>query len=188
MNRSGFFFLLFAIFIAVAFTWLNSTWLSYKGFVFDRQEKQIDYYLTDFTIVNTYPDGSMHYQVKGQQLVHQQSTKASKIFKPIMQARDVNEAIITITSNEAIQDKKDGPILLQGDVDVVKNSNIERENFSLQTSDLTYNPISRELFSDAALNFTSTAGNLQAVGFSTKLNEQELRIHKNVRAKFIPAK
>jgi len=188
MNRSGIFFLIFAIAIAITFTWLNSTWLSYQGIVFDRQDKQIDYYLTDFSILNTYPDGTMRYMIKGKHLVHQESSSASKIIKPTIEARDVDESIITITANEAQQDKNKGPILLQGIVDVVKNSHLENENFKLLTSDLSYNPTSRELSTDAELTFSSPSGTFTGVGFNTKLDEQELRIHKNVQAKFIPSK
>jgi len=188
MNRSGIFFLIFAIVIAVAVTWLNSTWLTYQNFVFDRQVRQIDYYLTDFTIVNTYPDGSMQYRIKGQHLVHQESSKASKIIKPVIQARDIKNSLITITANEALQDSKNGPIILTDKVDIEKKSVDETENFKLLTSDLAYNPISRELSTDAELTFTSPSGELTGLGFSTKLDEQELRIHKNVQAKFIPSK
>lgn len=188
MNRSGIFFLIFAIIVAVAFTWLNSTWLSYQGFVFDRQEKQIDYYLSDFSILNTYSDGSMQYRISGQHLVHQESSGASKIIKPHIKARDLDESIIKITAIEATQSKKNGPILLEGQVDVVKDSNNKNENFKLLTSDLSYNPMSRELFTDKALSFSSPSGDFIGEGFTTKLDEQELRIHNNVQAKFIPSK
>ena len=188
MNRNGFFFLVFAIVVAVGFTWLNSTWLTYKSFVFDQKDKQIDYYLSDFSILNTYPDGGMKYLIKGQHLVHQQSGSASKIIKPTIEARDVDNSIILITAKLAQQDKKNGPILLEGKVDVIKNSDKEVENFKLQTTDLSYNPNSREISTDKELIFTTTHGELKGVGFSTKLDEQELRILKNVQAKFTPAK
>ena len=188
MNRSGLLFLMFAIVIALVFTWLNSTWLSYKGFVFSKDEKQVDYYLSDFTILNTYPDGQMLYFLTGQHLVHQQSTGGSRIFNPVIQARDIDEAIITLTAKKAQQSVKDGPILLLDKVDMVKESTKPRESFKLLTNDLTYNPIRKELSSIAKLELSSENGNLQGVGFNTKLDEKELRIHKNVQAEFIPAK
>lgn len=188
MNRSGFFFLVFAIIVAVAFTWLNSTWLSYKSFVFDKEERQIDYYLSNFSILNTYPDGTMRYLIKGQNLIHQQSTSASKIIKPTIDARDVDNSIISITANEAQQDSKNGPILMAGEVRVKKDSTDKVENFELLTSDLSYNPTSRVISTDAELVFKSSSGEVKGVGFTTNLNEQELRILKNVQAKFIPAK
>lgn len=187
MNKSGFFFLLFAIVIAVGFTWLNATWLSYKGFVIDRQDKQVDYYLTDFTVLHTYPDGTMQYLVRGQHLVHQQSTGASNIVQPQLQARDVDNALITIHANSAIQAQKEGNIVLQGSVDVTKKSNTPAENFKLVTRDLSYNPKDQEISTQAKLQFTSPSGELTGQGFSTKLDEQELRIHNHVHAKFIPS-
>ena len=188
MNRSGFFFLVFAIVIATAVTWLNSSWLSYNAFSIDRQERQIDYYLSDFSILNTYPDGTMRYVLKGQNLVHQQLNSASKIIKPTIEARDVDNSLITIHANEAQQETKNGPIILAGEVDVIKNSDNKDENFKLLTSDLSYNPISREIYTDSELLFTSSSGELKGTGFSTKLDEQELRILKNVQAKFTPTK
>lgn len=187
-NRNGFFFLIFAVVVAIAFTWLNSSWLSYKAFVFDKQERQIDYYLSDFSILNTYPDGTMRYVVRGQNLVHQQSNSASKIIKPTIEARDVDDSLISINANEAQQDKKNGPILLVGKVDVIKKSENKDEDFKLLTSDLSYNPISQEIYTDAELSFSSNSGELTGKGFNTKLDQQELRILKNVQAKFTPAK
>lgn len=187
MNRNSLFFLIFAIIIAVGFTWLNSTWLTYKGFVFKQEDRQIDYYLSDFTILHTYPDGSMKYSLKGQHLVHQQSSGSSTVFSPVIQARDNNDSLVSITAKEAQQSKKDGPILLTDKVNIIKEGNKTDENFTLFTSNLTYNPLSKELSSDAELEFTSVSGKLTGVGFNTKLDEQELRIHKDVQAKFIPA-
>lgn len=187
MNRSGFFLLLLAIISAVALTWVNTTWLTYKDFSFIKQERLIDYYLTDFSILNTYKDGSMRYLLKGQNLVHQQSSGASKIIKPIIQARDLDNNTITLTAKQAAQDKKDAPILLSDAVNVIKDSPNPQENFELKTSDLTYNPTSREIYSSAAVNFRSPTGNMQGTGFNTKLDEEELRILSNVRAKFKPA-
>lgn len=188
MNRSGFFFLVVAVIVAIVFTWINSTWLTYKGFAFDRQEKQIDYYLSDFSILHTYPDGSMKYLVTGPHLVHQQSSGASRIIKPNIKTRDVDDSIISIIANEAQQSGKNGPIVLTGKVRLIKNSDNEREDFKLLTTDLSYNPNSREISTDAHVFVSSVAGELKGVGLNTTLDEQELRIHKNVQAKFMPAK
>ena len=188
MNRSGFFFLIFAILVALTVTWLNSNWLSYKGFVFSSKDRQIDYYLSDFTLLNTYPDGQMRYLLKGTHIIHQQSSIASQIFSPILQAQDKDNGVISITANKAQQDKKNGPIVFPGDVNIETRSSKPVENFKLLTSDLTYNPLKKELSSNAKVVLTSEAGNMQGVGFSTNLDEQELRIHKNVQAILIPAK
>ena len=188
MNRSGFFFLVFAILIALTITWLNSTWLSYKGFVISSKDRQVDYYLSDFTLLNTFPNGKMRYLLKGTHLIHQQSTGASQIFSPFIQARDNDNGKISITAKKARQDKKNGPIVLPGEVNIEKRSSKPVENFKLFTSDLTYNPVKKELSSTAKVALKSEFGNMQGVGFSTNLDEQELRIHKNVQAILIPEK
>lgn len=188
MNRSGFFFLVFAILIALTITWLNSTWLSYKGFVISSKDRQVDYYLSDFTLLNTFPNGKMRYLLKGTHLIHQQSTGASQIFSPVIQARDTDNGKISITAKKARQDKKNGPIVLPGEVNIEKRSSKPVENFKLFTSDLTYNPVKKELSSTAKVALKSEFGNMQGVGFSTNLDEQELRIHKNVQAILIPEK
>jgi len=188
MNKSGILFLLFAITILVVFTWLNSTWLSYRSFGLSQNVKKIDYYLSDFTLLNTYPDGTMRYQLKGSHLVHQQSTGASEIFSPILQARDMDDTIITLNSKTALQEKKNGPIQLTDEVSIIKKATQPSESFKLLTNDLIYNPIKKELSSDEELVFISDMGSLKGVGFNTNLDKQELRIHKNVQAEFTPAK
>jgi LPS export ABC transporter protein LptC len=188
MNRSGFFFLVFTILITLTITWLNSTWLSYKGFVLSSKDRLVDYYLSDFTLLNTYPDGKMRYLLKGTHLIHQQSTSASQIFSPIIQARDYDNGVISVSAKKALQDKKNGPIVLPGEVNIEKRSSKPIENFKLLTNDLTYNPVKKELSSNAKVALKSEFGNMQGVGFNTNLDEQELRIHNNVQAILIPEK
>ncbi|MCF6188966.1 MAG: LPS export ABC transporter periplasmic protein LptC [Cocleimonas sp.] len=187
MNRSGLLLLVLSVLIAIVITWLNSTWLIYKGFQFTQKVKKIDYYLSDFTLLNTLPNGQMRYFVTAEHLVHQQSTNSSEIFKPLLQASDVDGSMITLKSDKAEQNKE-GIIKLVGDVNVIKNSPKIKENFELITHDLIYNPKQKALSSTSKVIFTSYQGQLQGVGFSSKLDEQELRIHSNVRAEFNPAK
>ncbi len=188
MNRSGLLFLIIATVIALGFTWLNSTWLTFKGFSISKNEKLIDYYLSDFTVLNTYPNGNMHYLIKGEHLVHQQSTGASQIFSPLLKAKDTDGEVITLTAKKAEQIKKDGPINLDGEVVAVKDSKEVTKSFELLTRNLTYNPLIRELSSEEEITLTSVNGIIKGVGFNTKLDEEELRIHKNVQAIFIPSK
>ncbi len=187
MNRGGLLLLVLSMVIALAITWLNSTWLTYKGFQFTQKVKKIDYYLSDFTLLNTLPDGQMRYFVTAEHLVHQQSTNSSGIFKPLLQASDVDGSMITLKSDKAEQNKE-GIITLVEDVNVMKNGPKIKENFELITHNLIYNPKQKTLSSTSKVIFTSYQGQLQGVGFSSKLDEQELRIHSNVRAEFNPAK
>jgi len=187
MNRSGFLLLVLSVLIAIVITWLNSTWLTFKGYQFTQKVKKIDYYLSNFTLLNTLPDGQMRYFITAEHLVHQQSTGESEIFKPLLQASDVDGSMITIKSHKAEQDKE-GVIQLVGNVNVVKNGPEIKENFELMTRDLIYNPKQKALSSTSKVILTSYQGQLQGVGFSSELDEQKLRIHSNVRAEFNPTK
>jgi len=187
VNRGGLLLLVLLMVIAIGITWLNSTWLTYKGFQFSQKVKKIDYYLSDFTLLNTQPDGQMRYFVTAEHLVHQQSINSSEIFKPLLQASDVDGSMITLKSDKAEQNKE-GIITLLGDVKVTKHGPKIKENFELITHDLIYNPKQKALSSTSKVIFTSYQGQLQGVGFSSKLDEQELRIHSNVQSQFSPAK
>jgi LPS export ABC transporter protein LptC len=187
MNRGGILLLAFSIATLIIVTWLNSTWLSYKGFQLTQKDKKIDYYLSDFTLLNTQSDGKMRYFVTAQHLIHQQSTGSSEIFKPLLLARDSDGTLITIKSNKAEQ-INEGVIHLLGDVNVIKKGSQDEENFELTTKDLVYNPIKKTLSSKNKVQLKTYQGQLDGIGFSSKLDEQELRIHSNVQIQFNPPK
>ncbi len=186
MNRGGLFLLVLSVIIAIGITWLNSSWLTYKDFTITKKVKEIDYYLTDFTLLNTQADGQMRYFITAQHLIHQQTTGTSEIFKPLLQARDTDGTMITLKSDKAEQDIE-GLIRLRGDVSVVKTEGKREQNFELLTRDLVYNPKQKTLSSKSKLQFTSSQGRLEGVGFSTSLEEQALRIDSHVHAQFTPA-
>lgn len=187
MNRGGLFLLLISVAIAIFSIWLNSTWLNVQGFRFTQKDKKIDYYLSDFTLLKTQPNGQMKYLITAEHLIHQQSTETSEIYKPLLQAQDVDGSMITLKSNKA-QQSKDGEIMLKGDVSAIKVGGNTGTNFELITQDLVYNPSEKTLSSKSKVTFTSSQGQLAGIGFSSKLDEQELRIHSNVRSQFNPAK
>lgn len=187
MNRSGFFLLIAAIFVAVLTIWVNSYWSQHIGFQLIQKDKKIDYYLSDFSLLNTKPDGKMRYLIKGTHLIHQQSTKASELYNPLIQASNANGDLTTLTAKKAKQDKKDGPISLLGKVKVVKNSSNPAEAVHFETQDLIYNPSDKTLTTDAKVILASDFGNLQGIGLSSKLDEQEIRILSNAQSQFIPA-
>jgi LPS export ABC transporter protein LptC len=166
---------------------LNSTWLTYNNFQLTKKDKKIDYYLSDFTLLNTQADGQMRYFVTAQHLIHQQSTDSSEIFKPLLQARDSDGTMISLKSDKAEQDES-GVLKLVGDVKVVKKSDKVAENFDLSTRDLVYNPKQKTLSSESEVQLNTFQGQLKGIGFSSKLDGQELRIHSNVQIQFNPAK
>ncbi len=184
MNRSGFLLLFIAVLIAGGITWLNSYWLTYKDFQFSRNQKIIDYYLSDFTLLNTQGDGQMRYRIKGRHLVHQQSKGSSEIFNPILQARDHDGTLLTMRADKAQQLIKDGDIQLLGNVNVKKTSEIVAENFQLKAQELNYNPFEKQLSSSTKISFQSNAGTISGEGFQTNLESETLKIESNVQITF----
>lgn len=187
MNKSGIILLISAISIALLFTWFNTSWLSFKGLHIKQNIKKIDYYLSDFTLFATQPDGQMRFKVEAQHLIHQQSTGKSEIYKPRIEAQDTVTGLITLKAQKAVQQEKDSEITLMGDVTIDNESNEKTKGFHIATENLTYNPITRSISTDAEITLNSTAGLLKGIGLSSNLDQQELRILSNVHAEFNPA-
>ena len=188
MNKGGLTFLIIAILVALSFTWLNTSWKSYKDIILPQNAKKIDYYLTDFTLLNTQADGSMRYLLKAQNLTHQQSTGHSEIFNPQITAIDSDGGVISLRAESAIQMDKDAVITLTGKVDLKKEGGDLRNEFHLESSDLVFSPLKKELSSTSKVILKTDFGKIEGIGFNSKLNEQALRIHSNVHIEFQPAK
>ena len=185
MNRKGLFFLILSIIVAVSTIWLNSFWLSYKGLVSEENEKQIDYYLSDFSLLQTSSTGEMQYYLQGQHLTHKNSTGSSEIFHPTIQTHDSDGIRLFIQAKKAFQKKSQGDIELSGAVSI-KKSNANEISFKLDTENLVFNPVRRELSTDDSITLTTKNGLLTGTGLRSKLDQQELRILSNVHAKFDP--
>ena len=200
MNYKGLLLLVFSIIIALAVTWLNNFWLSYQEFVSAGNERQIDYYLSDFSLLNTAASGDMKYYMQGQHLVHKNSTGGSEIFQPIIQAADHDGQALFIRAEKAQQKESQGVIELVGAVLIQKTTNqkstansfqldnlgTKDADFDLKTSNLSFDPIKREIFTDAPITLTTKDGLLTGTGLRSQLDQQELRILSNVHAKFDP--
>ena len=192
MNRKGLFLLIFSVSIAITITWLNSFWLSYKDFVSDTNEKQFDYHLSDFSLLQTSNTGEMKYYLEGQHLTHKNTTGGSEIFNPLIQINDSDDKLLFIQAKKAFQKKSQGDIELSGSVLIKKleindqKTQTPQPNFKLETEKLVFNPIKKELSSDTDITLTSKDGLLTGTGLYGKLDQQELRILSNVHAKFDP--
>ncbi len=187
MNKGGLTFLIIAIMIALGFTWLNAGWKSYKDIILPQNAKKIDYYLSDFTLLNTQADGSMRYLLKAQNLTHQQSSGHSEIFNPLITAIDSDGGMVTLHADSAIQTNKNAVIKLMGKVKLNKESTDKNKAFQLETKDLVFDPLKKELSSESKVILNTDFGRLEGIGFNSKLNEQALRIHSNVHIKFQPS-
>jgi LPS export ABC transporter protein LptC len=201
MNYKGLLLLIASIITALAVTWLNSFWLSYQEFVSIQNERQIDYYLSDFSLLNTSADGELKYYLQGRHLVHKNSTGGSEIFQPTIQATDSDGQTLLIHAEKAQQKNTQGVIELVGSVLIKKTNNknkstskqlqSEQSNkfssgFTLKTKHLSFDPIKREIFTDAMIILTTKDGSLTGTGLHSQLDQQELRILSNVHAKFDP--
>lgn len=191
MNRKGLLFLIFSIAIAVTVTWLNSFWLTYQDLVTESNEKQVDYYLSNFSLLNTSSTGEMKYFMQGQHLVHKNSTGGSEIFQPLIQANDSDGQGLLIQAEKASQENSEGVIELDGAVVIKKtnklvNNETKSTGFTLETQKLSFNPNKREVFTEDAVTLTTKDGLLTGKGLRSNLDEQELRILSNVHSKFEP--
>jgi len=187
VNKGGLTFLIIAIIVALGFTWLNTSWKSYKDIILPQNAKKIDYYLSDFTLLNTQADGSMRYLLKAQNLTHQQSSGHSEIFNPQITALDSDGGVISLHAESAIQTDKDAVIKLTGRVNLNKAGGEKRTAFQLESSDLVFDPLKKELSSTSKVILKTDFGKIEGIGFNSKLNEQALRIHSNVHIEFQPA-
>jgi len=201
VNYKGLLLLVFSIVVALTVTWLNNFWLSYQEFISAGNDREIDYYLSDFSLLNTSPNGEMKYYLQGQHLVHKNSSGGSEIFRPIIQALDHDGQILFIQADKARQKNSQGVIELSGSVLIQKTTHPNKTtansipldsatdkhaDFKLTTSSLSFDPIKRKIFTAATITFITKNGFLTGTGLDSQLDQQELRILSNVHAKFDP--
>ncbi len=187
MRSIGILAFIVSILFAGVVTWLNLSWKTIKQFTNETSQSRIDYYLSNFTLINTDQAGNISYQLSAEHLIHKQASGASEIYRPKIKKQSVNGDLLTINAEKAIQTSKDGNIDLTGEVKVKQSSTNEVLGFTLLTQDLTYNPVEQKISSPAKSDFISAQGSMTGVGFETKLDEQELRILSNVQAEFQPS-
>jgi LPS export ABC transporter protein LptC len=185
MQKSGVLFLILAILIALMGTWLHNLWLQQQSTEFESTEKQIDYYLSDFSLLVTDPKGQMKYRMQGEHFVHHQQNKESDIYRPRVQARS-NDAMLTLEAEKA-KHSGFGDIDLRGDVKLDIPETKQTPGFSLQSESLVYSPTKREIATKDSFSLKTTDGNIMnGTGMSENLDEQILRINSNVQTKFLP--
>jgi len=186
MNRNGTVLLITAILITIISVWINANWLIQKNFQFIKKDKKIDFYLSNFTLLNTQADGEMRYLITGKHLIHQVSNKATVLFNPLIKARGANGDTTSIKAQKAEQRNDNGPISLFGDIFVEKNSLNSEDTTQFKTKDLVYTPNKKTITTSSEVTFISDFGRFQGTGLTSKLNEQEIRIHSNVQSTFLP--
>lgn len=186
MQKHGLILLMISVTFALLITWLNNILITQGGLQLAEKIRQIDYYLSDFTLLVTSPDGNMRYHITAQHLIHQQSSGASEIFKPQIQARDNPDMLIRMSAESAQQPLKNGPITLQGEVMALAEDSQHKPRYAMSTRDLTYDPLTQQVSTDAGVLLESANGRISGTGLLSRLNEEELKILSNVHAEFKP--
>ena len=187
MRSFGLIALGLSLVLAGILTWLNLSWRTISEFTNQTSQSRIDYYLSDFTLINTNKFGQIVYQLEGEHLIHKQENGASEIYRPSITKSSDKGNRLTINADKAIQISKGGNIELTGKVNVEQKSPDKLLGFKLLTQNLTYNPKEQKISTMEKSDFISTQGSIKGVGFETSLDEQELRILSNVQAEFQPS-
>jgi len=187
MKTFGRIFFILAIMFSASVTWLNLSWKNIEQLANSPSKSRIDYYLSDFTLVKTDAEGKVRYQVTGHNLTYNQQSNASEIYQPYIEARSKQGELVTIKSHKATQAGKSGNMSLTGEVKVHKPLFEDSPEFTLTTQNMVYSPSNQTISSSDELDLVSNQGYLQGKGFTTNLDEQELRILSNVQAEFEPA-
>ncbi|MGB1311447.1 MAG: LPS export ABC transporter periplasmic protein LptC [Leucothrix sp.] len=187
MRSIGIMAFILSVLFAATITWLNLSWKTIKQFTNETSQSRIDYYMSDFQLIDTDTAGNISYQLTADHLIHKQASGQSEIYRPHIKKQSADGQQLTIDSEKAIQAGKNGNITLVGDVQVLQKASGQSPGFTLLTQNLTYNPVKQQLSSQAKSDFISAQGSITGVGFETKLDDQELRILSNVQAEFKPS-
>ena len=187
MRSIGIMAFVVSVLFAGILTWLNLSWRTITQFTNETSQSRIDYYLSDFTLINTDKSGKISYQLKADHLIHKQASGGSEIYRPHIKMKSGNGDLLTINAEKTMQTNKGGNITLTGEVSVRQTSINEQLGFTLLTQNLTYNPMEQKISSTEKSDFISAQGLMTGVGFETSLDDQELRILSNVQAEFQPS-
>ncbi len=186
MRYSGVIFLVLAILVAGAATWLHSLWRTQQVFTEKLDTSKIDYYLSGFTLYVTDSAGNKRLSVSGEHFVHQRNTKKSEIYKPAIIVNNAGNAL-TIKASKAEQNAA-GDMQFKGRVTIDKPESKTTVGFNIETSDLHYSPSTQQVSTDAKVILKTTDGSIiTAIGMSEDLLTQTTRLKSNVHAEYTPA-
>ncbi|MBU0654960.1 MAG: LPS export ABC transporter periplasmic protein LptC [Gammaproteobacteria bacterium] len=144
---------------------------------------QIDYYLSDFSVMAITDDGSVKYELAGRHLSHWQTQKQSLIITPrIKGAGSTPDEQTRLSADEARIDQTTQLAELTGNVRILKPEPGNQGELDLSTDHLNYNMQSHEISTDAVVSITSPSGTMQSTGLTGKLDEDLLRFDSNVRS------
>ncbi|MEE9303212.1 MAG: LPS export ABC transporter periplasmic protein LptC [Thiotrichaceae bacterium] len=186
MRYSGIVFLVLAVLVAGASTWLHNLWRTQQVFTEKLDTSKIDYYLSGFSLYITDAAGNNRFNLSGEHFVHQRNTKKSEIFKPTIIINNEAETL-TIKASKAERNAA-GDLDFNGKVTIDKPESKATTGFMMETSDLHYSPSKQQVYTDAKVILKTTDGSIiTATGMSEDLTTQTTRLKSNVHAEYTPA-
>ncbi len=186
MRYSGITYLALAVAFAATLTWLHKLWRTQSVFTEKLNTSEIDYYLSDFSLLSFDSNGNKRFIVSGEHFVHQRATKTSDIYKPSFIVHTETNTV-TMVANKARQDTT-GDITLNGKVSLTRPESETNTGLEIQTVDLHYSPDKRIAYTNAPVRLIMTDGNtLSAVGMEEDLTTQTTRLLSDVHAEYKPA-
>ncbi len=148
-------------------------------------KEQIDYYLSDFSVMAVADDGSVNYELAGHHLSHWQAKKQSLIVEPRIRGEGKTpDERMQLRADEALVDQQTQLAELTGNVQALKPQTGKEGAMELRTDYLTYNMQNREMTTNAVVTITSPSGTMQSTGLTGKLDEDLLRFDSNVRSTY----
>lgn len=147
-------------------------------------KEQIDYYLSDFSIMAIASDGKVSYELSGRHLSHWPDKKQSQIIAPVLLGKGEAGKRIRANATEGWFDQASQLAKLAGDVEVIKppTTTTVQDGFTLRTDYLTYDARNDEISTDAKVSITGSSGTMQSTGLTARLNQDLLRFDSNVRS------
>ncbi|MEE9350650.1 MAG: LPS export ABC transporter periplasmic protein LptC [Thiotrichaceae bacterium] len=186
MRYSGIIFLVLAVIVAGAATWLHNLWRTQQVFTEKLDTSKVDYYLSDFSLYITDTKGKSRFSLSGEHFIHQRSSKKSVIYKPSIVVNYEGDTLNIVAKNA--EQNADGDIELKGKVLIDKPESEARMGFKLEAADLLYSPSKQRINTDAKILLKTTEGSIiTAIGMSEDLSTQTTRLKSNVHAEYAPA-
>jgi LPS export ABC transporter protein LptC len=147
------------------------------------EKDQVDYYLLNFSIMQTGADGKVTSELAGRHLSHWKEEKQSTVIAPIIfNGTDPTERTKT-TADEAQVDQAKQQAKLINNVHIHQPAKGSRSESDLYTDHLNYDMTNHLVSTDAKVLITSPPNNtMQSTGLTGKLDEDLLRFNANVHS------
>lgn len=183
---NGLILLIIACVIAIAGTWLNKLWQEQQQFTEKIDRSQIDYYLSDFSLVSTDTSGQPQFILSGDHFIHRREKKESEIYSPAVVIHYENETL-SIHAEEA-RHYANEDVELIGKVSISKPVSEKMAGYEINTSDLHYSPSLDRISTEQPLSLRSTDNaEIKGVGLLHDLKNEVLQIKDKVHAEYLPS-